>query len=264
GSNLSGFMSADSAAVPDKTMVPYLGHRQDGQREVNIVHNTILGTDVFTTGRGMGTMTSQTQHSNAPRNGILVKVVDTPNIDELPVPLEEEMKLWKSLTTPYPNAILLTVRCDVRYTAEEYAIYQKIKQCWGESFNRRLVVAFTFGDRQDRNLSQELETVCPELKSVLHDAKERYVVFNNQVADKESQAEELLKIINFMEVQKEEPEGFDTQEWVLLGVAVASGLVFAAFLTADMGVPAALFGVTCGASGIGLAALHIYKKLRNQ
>nr|KAG5689253.1 hypothetical protein BaRGS_006373 [Batillaria attramentaria] len=91
---------------------------------------------------------------------------------------EEEISKWKELASSSPDAILLAVRCDVRYTAEEYDIYRQIKFYWGdEEFCKRLVVVFTFGDRQDRPLDEELKTVCPELKSVLKDAGNRYVVF---------------------------------------------------------------------------------------
>nr|KAG5692958.1 hypothetical protein BaRGS_032390 [Batillaria attramentaria] len=77
--------------------------------------------------------------------------------------------------------ILLVVRCDVRYTAEEYAIYKKIKELWGDkSLCERLVVAFTFWDRQKSDIEKELNTTVPqELKNVLKDASNRYVVFNN-------------------------------------------------------------------------------------
>nr|KAG5698947.1 hypothetical protein BaRGS_024868 [Batillaria attramentaria] len=75
-------------------------------------------------------------------------------------------------------------RCDVRYTAEEYAIYQQVKILWGHntSFCKRLVVVFTYGDLLDGKIEDQLKTVCPELKKVLKDAKQRYVVFS-QVTD---------------------------------------------------------------------------------
>ena len=69
-----------------------------------------------------------------------------------------------------------------RYTAEEYAIYRQLQRLWGDNtLQHRLVVAFTFADRQDAPIEEELKTVCPELKKVLREARHRYVVFNNKV-----------------------------------------------------------------------------------
>lgn len=111
-----------------------------------------------------------------------MQVIDTPdpvNSNLTPEQLNTEIKKWKRLTSPGPSAILLTVRCDVRYTAEEYDIYKKIKAAWADdSFKHVLVVAFTFGDRQDTDLDEELKTVCPELKNVLKDSGGRYALFN--------------------------------------------------------------------------------------
>lgn len=103
------------------------------------------------------------------------------------------------MTSPGPNAILLTVRCDIRYTAEEKEIYDEIKELWGNDpdFCQRLIVAFTFGDRQDEKLEKELPSVCPELQSVLNDAGNRYLLFNNKAssAEKQDAVELLLSMI---------------------------------------------------------------------
>ena len=91
---------------------------------------------------------------------ILAQVIDTPDINHLSLnrrQKQEQVAGWKELTSPGPTIILMTVRCDIRYTAEEKVIYDEIKKLWGNTdFSRRLVVAFTFGDRQDDNLEEEL------------------------------------------------------------------------------------------------------------
>lgn len=115
-----------------------------------------------------------------------MQVIDTPdpvNSNLTPEQLKTEIEKWKRVASPGPSAILLAVRCDVRYTAEEYDIYQKIKAAWADdSFKRVLVIAFTFGDRQDTDLEEELKTVCPELKNVLKDSGGRYALFNALVS----------------------------------------------------------------------------------
>lgn len=116
----------------------------------------------------------------------VAQVVDTPdpvNSELDTKQLKEEIQKWKQMTAPFPSAILLAVRCDVRYTAEEYDIYKKIKNAWADkSFLHNLIIVFTFGDRQDKDLAEELKTVCPELQNVLRDSNNNYVCFNNIVS----------------------------------------------------------------------------------
>lgn len=103
--------------------------------------------------------------------------MDTPDISNLGVDekgSEEEINKWCFF---HPDVILLAIRCDLRYTAEEYQIYQQIKKVLGEEYlQSKLTVAFTFGDRQDKNIHEELKTVCTELQDVLKDAKNRYIM----------------------------------------------------------------------------------------
>lgn len=93
---------------------------------------------------------------------------------------KKQVEEWK--TSPENSvAVVVAIRCDVRYTAEEYAIYTKIKDLWGEGFCNNLVIAFTFKDRLDHDEEEfelELKTVCQELKNVLEDARHRYVLFD--------------------------------------------------------------------------------------
>ena len=109
-------------------------------------------------------------------------MVDTPDLANSDMisdsELRDEISRWRGMSTNNPTLVLLAVRCDVRYTAEECAIYRQILRLWGDdSLRQRLVVAFTFGDCQVGDLGEELRKVCPELKSVLRDADQRYVVF---------------------------------------------------------------------------------------
>ncbi|KAK7486083.1 hypothetical protein BaRGS_00022692 [Batillaria attramentaria] len=160
------------------------------------VCNIILGRPAFDVGRGMDQMTKVTQTAEATIQGekqIMVKVTDTPDLinSDMGLPkAAEEVKQWREeLRSAYPEsryhaAILVTIRCDVRYTAEEYAVYRQVKKLWGgnTSFCKRLVVVFTYGDLLDGKIEDQLKTVCPELQNVLKDAKQRYVVFS-QAAD---------------------------------------------------------------------------------
>ena len=131
-----------------------------------------------------------------------VQVVDTADITDSDLftstDIKKEVSRWKELTSPGPDVILLAVRCDVRYTAEEYHIYKTIKERLSFSdFSRRLVVGFTFGDRQDGDIHRELDSVCPELTDVLRDAGKLYVVFDSTATppEKHRQAKEFFKTI---------------------------------------------------------------------
>ncbi|XP_070201249.1 GTPase IMAP family member 9-like [Littorina saxatilis] len=164
------------------------------------VCNTLLGSEHFPTGRSFSSTTLEAQEVNCRRNGRCFKVVDTPDVVNLDLTLEdmeEEVSRWKDLTLPHPSAVLLTVRCDVRYTPEEYAIYRQILKLWGDdTLKRHLVVTFTFGDRQDEDIRQTLQHVCPQLKSVLKDANGRFVVFDNKARDKDCQRRALFSLLD--------------------------------------------------------------------
>lgn len=108
---------------------------------------------------------------------------------------EQEIKEWQNLN---PDVVLLAVRCDVRYTAEEFAILNEIRNVWGgNSLFSRLVVAFTFGDRLDGSIKDEVINVCRELQTILRDCGERYVVFNSHGTDddKKRQVREVRKLL---------------------------------------------------------------------
>lgn len=96
---------------------------------------------------------------------------------------QDEVEKWRQMTSGQPTTVLLTVRCDVRYTAEEYEVYQEILKLWGnkEVLRKRLVVAFTFGDRLDEDIRLVVNDPPPELKKVLQTAEKRYMVFTNKV-----------------------------------------------------------------------------------
>lgn len=102
------------------------------------------------------------------------------------------------MTSPKPYAILLAVNCEETYTREKYNMYERLKSEWGdESFSDRLVVAFTFGDSLDQDINEELKGVSVELKNVLKDAGNRFVVFNAKASqdDKKEQTRRLLGVI---------------------------------------------------------------------
>ncbi|PVD24023.1 hypothetical protein C0Q70_17300 [Pomacea canaliculata] len=135
------------------------------------------------------------------------QVIDTPDVSNMDMRnTEQEIKEWQNLN---PDIVLLAIRCDVRYTAEEFAILNEIRNVWGDnSLFSRLVVAFTFGDRLDGDIKDEVINVCKELQTVLRDCGERYVVFNSHGTD-DDKKRQVGKSAN--------PVHLDAKKIVLLG-----------------------------------------------
>ncbi|KAK7105250.1 hypothetical protein V1264_016656 [Littorina saxatilis] len=162
--------------------------------------NALVEGDHFAVGTGTSPETNTAQFASKWLGEIKLKVIDTPDITTLemtPDQMKQEVEKWQEMTKPGPDVIILTVRCDVRYTAEEWAIYKEISGLWGEGPRGRLVVVFTFGDCQDLPIDEELKTECPELQSVLRDADWNYIVFDktDPVSRKEA-VERVVEVIH--------------------------------------------------------------------
>ncbi|PVD23985.1 hypothetical protein C0Q70_17262 [Pomacea canaliculata] len=116
--------------------------------------NCILGKEEFETGTGMFSTTARAEKRSRISSVKTITVVDTPDIDNLhygPDEREQEVQSWKRMTSLDHPTILLALRCD-----EEFAIYKDFKRLWGDNagIRRHLVVAFTFGDKQTRDLKR--------------------------------------------------------------------------------------------------------------
>lgn len=112
---------------------------------------------------------------------IILKVTDTPDVSNMSLYESEPDKEIQNWCTCHPDIILLTIRSDVRYTSEEFQTYQQIKRVLTQQYLcPRLVVAFTFPERLVNDLEEELKTAPTELRQVLNDAKDRYLVFREE------------------------------------------------------------------------------------
>ncbi|KAK7479618.1 hypothetical protein BaRGS_00029167 [Batillaria attramentaria] len=171
--------------------------------------NTILGDDLFQIGDEFAT-TTQTANVNKARDGLL-EVMDTPDISCNMTEEQQRVELsaWKQFTSNAPHIIVLVVRCGKAYTQQEYRYYQKIKQFWEDSSSlcQRLVVAFTFGDQLKSDIAEVLKNKSSqELREVLEDAKNRYVVFSNEGSPLE-QEKAVTKLLRFAHNQGDGEDG---------------------------------------------------------
>ncbi|XP_076457936.1 GTPase IMAP family member 4-like [Babylonia areolata] len=149
------------------------------------VGNTLLGEEKFPVGRGMSMTTTDHQCHDLYLRDMMIRVIDTPDItvNKSESDQREEVRKWKRslLKSFYSPFVLVTVRCDVSYTEENFSMYQKIKKYWGcPSLSKALNVAYTFGDCQGHNIHEYVRNPPSELKKLLEKAKNRHLVFTNK------------------------------------------------------------------------------------
>ena len=145
---------------------------------------------------------------SSPGAGRFVQVINTPDLANPPKARKEaseEVDKWIGLAGKRnPDAVLLVVCCDRRYTKEEYEIYMQLKSLLQKKLPRRtrlqdsLVVVFTMGGSLNgKDLGVDLSEVCEDLKSVLGEAGQRYVVFGDMSDEvgKKASVNTLLEIV---------------------------------------------------------------------
>ncbi|XP_025111447.1 GTPase IMAP family member 8-like isoform X2 [Pomacea canaliculata] len=178
------------------------------------VGNSLLNHSAFCVTRGFASSTTKPETQSAQRYGVNITVTDTPDLSNMSVDGNDVDRGIQSWQTFQPDVILLTIRCDVRYTPEEFQIYKEIKKSLRDDYLcPRLTVAFTFGERLDRDIRDELKDVCTELKQVLEDADDRYLVFREE-DDEETKRKHIIHLMTF--VPNLEIEG-EVKKILLLG-----------------------------------------------
>ncbi|KAK7478142.1 hypothetical protein BaRGS_00030589 [Batillaria attramentaria] len=263
--NKFSILGCGAVTNDDMLRILIMGKAGNGKSSVG---NTILREDRFPTGEGLTPATVTTDFAYSSGLAQKFKVIDTPDLTNIGMSqsqMECEVSMWKDLTSPYPSAILHTVRCDVRYTPEEHAIYKQMKNLWGDTFSfcQRLIVGLTFKDRQKGDIDQELRTTAPkELKSVLRDAGGRYVAFNNKAQNKDWQVEQLVKLIHTMSAERSKSGFRYNIKRALLGVAFFAAVFAVACVTTDNTTAAEAFGAISFASAAGWLYYILFRSRR--
>ncbi|XP_070203736.1 GTPase IMAP family member 8-like isoform X2 [Littorina saxatilis] len=161
--------------------------------------NLILGNDAFGTQSGMEMKTKGAQTETMYFPALLrdIRVVDTPDIEcfsNNPRTEEENINVWKAATEFDPDAILYTVRSDDKYEGPTHEKYKRIKTLWGSDFCKKLIVAFTFGDKSVRDIQQDIASAGQHLKNVVADADQRYLLFGSNYP----RADQVKNLVNMI------------------------------------------------------------------
>nr|KAG5689254.1 hypothetical protein BaRGS_006374 [Batillaria attramentaria] len=153
----------DFEHIDNERVVIIFGKTASGKSSVG---NILLNEEKFRVGQP--DMSPTDAHSCCSPGACSIKVVDTIDIDNMELTYEgrkDEVSRWKTICGGEPDIILLTARCDIPYTAEDYDFYCQIKRLWGDEkeFCSHLVVGFTFGDRLQFDIAGKTAE-CPELE----------------------------------------------------------------------------------------------------
>ena len=106
--------------------------------------------------------------------------------------------------TPGPHAILMVVRCSVRFTQEMGCMYKELKELFGEEITKFMIVVFTgTDDLSGESLAYVLKNVPPKLQQIMADAQGRCISFDNTLpwGERQKQGDALLRLVGHMMTQ---------------------------------------------------------------
>ncbi|XP_076457920.1 GTPase IMAP family member 4-like isoform X1 [Babylonia areolata] len=163
-------------------------------------------------------MISETGHSDwkmATRFGTTVEVTDTPGLCDTHLPdevIHKEVAKSVAVSNPGPNVIVFVLRCDRRFTREEHAAYEKIKQLFSQDLKEYLILVFNGIDGYSKtekpiedlrkDLDDNIEKHGSPLTEMIQEAGGRYFGMNNK-AERERQAEELISMMQGFVLERE-------------------------------------------------------------
>ncbi|KAG8512257.1 GTPase IMAP family member 7 [Galemys pyrenaicus] len=165
--------------------------------------NTILGKKIFDSKLTPCTVTQHCQVSSREWGERRLFVVDTPGLFHTSETLDttcREISQCVRHSAPGPHAIVMVLMLS-SYTEEEQETVALVKNIFGDSVMKHMIVLFTFkDDLQNRSLSEFIAQQHVSLRSVLKECGGRYVAFNNRAgeAEKEAQVQELVGLIDDM------------------------------------------------------------------
>ena len=160
--------------------------------------NTILGQKLFETRGGQLAVTDATQAAADVRGNYLVTVCDTQGFSDRHVSMMDILTGMYNVfevLKPGPNAILVVVRGDVRYSEDEHKAIQKCERLFGKDFLNYAIICITRLDTTEMSLQQFLETADPDFKALVRKTEGRVMEVNN----KQPEEFQFGKLVQFVE-----------------------------------------------------------------
>ncbi|XP_070196890.1 uncharacterized protein [Littorina saxatilis] len=167
--------------------------------------NSLLGEQLFDSSLEFGSVTDTCQVHERTRFGVNMKVTDSPGLFDTKMTQEETASILMGTVTamhPGPDVILYVTKVG-RYTEEEQGAYERLKSLLDEHVTDHMIVVFSHGDYlHGHEISSMLNNGAPkELKKVLNECGNRYVVIDNKADYNTPQAEQIVSAANTLKTQ---------------------------------------------------------------
>ena len=99
---------------------------------------------------------------------------------------------------PGPHALLFVIRLG-RYTKEDHDVYTRLKALLDERIKDHTIIVFTHGDQLKPTAGQSIHEIIQDgpdnLKNLMAECGNRYVLFDNTEKNKRSQVDELMRMV---------------------------------------------------------------------
>ncbi|XP_067219790.1 GTPase IMAP family member 8-like [Chanodichthys erythropterus] len=161
--------------------------------------NTVLGREVFQSQLSSDSVTTVCKKGVGEVNGRSVAVVDTPGLFDTSLSHDqvvEEIVKCVSLSSPGPHVFVIVLSLG-RFTKEETDTVDLIKKIFGPKAAQFSIVLFTRGDDLKNESIEDYvkRSKSAELKKLIRDCENRFLVFNNKEKQDKTQVIQLLNMI---------------------------------------------------------------------